>query len=209
MAKLVVANWKANLTEFSIFNFQFSMKTTVAIAAPFPFINRLQEGMIRAAQDVSRFKNGAYTGEVTAEMLKSLKVQYCLIGHSERRKYFNETKEIIEEKIKRLLEEEIIPIVCAQNETEIPKQVRDDMVIMYEPAEAISTENNFHPEDPEKVAKVVDNWKNKFKTKVLYGGSVNAENVKNYLAADGFVVGRASLNLEEFEEILKALEGRE
>ncbi len=198
MKKLVVANWKSNMPRFTPPNGSI-------VAAAFPFINMLPEGIIRAAQDVSRFEKGAYTGEVTAEMLKSLRVQYCLIGHSERRKYFNETLEIIREKIKRLLEQGIVPIVCAQNEEEVV----EGGYIMFEPETAISTPGNFHPESPEKVAEIILDWKNKFKTKILYGGSINGENIKDYLEADGFVVGQASLEAASFLNLIKALEGLE
>ncbi|MEK7127738.1 MAG: triose-phosphate isomerase family protein [Patescibacteria group bacterium] len=194
MKKLIVANWKAHS---EITNYQLPITNIeVAIAAPFPFIDKI-ENFTRAAQDVSMFPNGAYTGEVTAEMLKKLNVKYCLVGHAERRKYFHETNEIIQQKISRLKENNIIPILCVQ----MPDDIIDTEYIMYEPITTISSPGDFHPEVVDKVLE--------FKTRVtgrfLYGGSINDQNINDYLFADGLVVGQASLDPDIFAKICQKL----
>ena len=198
MSKLVVANWKANISNFEVQVSQFQ-DLEICIAAPFPFIRDIPEGITKAAQDVSFYPPGSYTGEVTAEMLKEIGVKYCLVGHLERRKYFNEGRDIVLTKIRRLNENGIIPILCARNEEEV---VDHSGIIMYEPETAISTPGNYHPEDTVAVAGIVNSWREKYKTKILYGGSVNSDNVLNYSQADGFVIGQASLDPRNFYELL-------
>ncbi|MBI3558758.1 triosephosphate isomerase, partial [Candidatus Gottesmanbacteria bacterium] len=139
---LIIANWKANTPKFEIQNFQFEMnRVEIAIAAAFPFIDKIPQGLTRAAQDVSMFESGAYTGEVSAEMLKSLGVKYCLVGHSERRKYFGETNETVQKKVAQLEKNNIIPLVCARSFADIVPAG----FIMYEPEEAISANGEYHP----------------------------------------------------------------
>ena len=158
------------------------------------------------------FPAGAYTGEVTGEMLKSLGVKYCLIGHSERRKYFNETNEIVEKKMEQALKSGITPILCAQSADEIPANIRnyssEKFVLMYEPFSAISAAGVYHPEDPQKVQTTLEDWKNRFNLncRFLYGGSVNPQNVSAYVTLPlvfGFVVGHASLDPNDFFSIIK------
>ena len=89
----------------------------VIVCPPFPYLELVSDvsedgDFFTGAQNVSKFENGAYTGEVSATMLKSLGVDYCIVGHSERRKYFKETNQDIAQKIDRLLNEDITPIMC-------------------------------------------------------------------------------------------------
>ena len=200
---LVIANWKSNNPQ----NWSIAVpeNVEVAVALPFPLLPTLKDYSL-CAQDVSMFESGPYTGEVSAEMLKSLGVKYCLVGHSERRKYFGETNEIVQKKVAQLEKNNIIPIVCAQNFEEIPKQVQHDTnntYIMYEPAYAISTNGQYHAEAPEKINAVLNTFPKN--ARLLYGGSVNPENIKLLIAncplLIGFVVGHASLNPETFSQI--------
>ena len=195
---MIVANWKSNLPEISNFKFQISNSLEVAVAPPFPLLSTLK-GYSLCAQDVSRFESGAYTGEVSAEMLKSLGVKYCLVGHSERRKYFGETNEIIQKKVDQLKKNNIIPIACARSLADV---VAADF-IMYEPEEAISTDGQYHAEAPEKINAVLNTFPKN--ARLLYGGSVNPDNCKllvsNCKLISGFVVGHASLNPETFSQI--------
>lgn len=199
---IIVANWKANLEDIS----KFTLKgegVEVVVASPFP---KLSNG----AQDVSQFPTGAYTGEVPAEMLRDLGVKYCLVGHSERRKYLGETTAIVEKKMERLLECGLIPIVCAQTFEEIPELCKnvpgEKFLVMYEPFEAISKEGQYNAVMAEKVSAIIQEWQAKLPTgvKFLYGGSVNSGNVGEYLElVSGFVVGHASLDPEEFSKIVE------
>lgn len=193
---LIIANWKSNNPQ----NWSVTVpeNVEVTVAPPFPLLSTLK-GYSLCAQNVSVFESGAYTGEVSAEMLKSLNVKYCLVGHSERRKYFGETNAQVQDKINNLIKNNIIPIVCARSFADIVPA----NFIMYEPEEAISTNGQYHPEEPEKVKEVLTNWKTKLppETKFLYGGSVNTENAKSFSFTDGLVVGHASLNPETFSQI--------
>lgn len=209
---IIVANWKANnvsttswLTQTGVDN-----DTKIVIAAPFTMLFLLASGpYLLGAQDVSMFPPGAYTGEVPAELLSELDVVYCLVGHSERRKLLGETTEVVGKKMARALEAGIIPIVCAQSFEEIPDLALntpgEKFIVMFEPFEAISKEGKNNAVEPEKVRETVSLWKTKLPAgvKVLYGGSVNSNNVKDYASfVDGFVVGHASLDQVEFLKLI-------
>ncbi len=224
MTKLVVANWKANkvdlvkwFDEFSSFD-QSQISAEVSLAPQTPLLTlagklltdyKLQNFGL-AAQDVSLYASGAYTGEVTAGLLHEVGVKYVLVGHSERRRNFKETNEIVGQKVSQAQMTGLIPIICVQSESEIPSGVWEngnglqehEIFVMYEPETAISTPGNYHPEDPKRVEEVILHLKDKFKTGVFYGGSVNSQNVSDYHVADGFVVGQASLDPKTFYELL-------
>lgn len=210
---LIVANWKANIVDSTSFivHREWSEEVEIVIAPPFTQIDQIK-GFTVTSQDISMFPAGAYTGEVTGEMLKSLGVKYCLIGHSERRKYFGETNEIVEKKLERALSSGIVPIICAQSAIEIPANIRnyssEKFVLMYEPFSAISANGEYHPEDPQRVQLVLEEWKNKLNLncRFLYGGSINAEDVSSFVnlpLVSGFVVGHASLDPNDFFSIIK------
>jgi triosephosphate isomerase len=219
---LIVANWKANLVEVPTWLRQFNALSErrtgfgeniqVVIAPPFSMLFLLAASATIAAQDISMFPSGAFTGEVPGRLLRELDVEYCLIGHSERRKYFNENNEIVEKKMAEAIKNGITPILCAQSLAEIPENIRnypgDKFVIMYEPFSAISVDGVYHPEDPQKVELTLEEWKGKLNLncKFLYGGSVNGENAKAYIdlpLVSGFVVGHASLDPNDFFSIIK------
>ena len=126
---IIVANWKmnknANDVELFLRNLEanlskypkFTDKTKVLIAPPFPFLYYLKTSLhtdtiTLTAQNIHHEKQGAFTGEVSAEMLCSIGVKYVIIGHSERRIYFNETENILSKKIERCLENKMTPIFC-------------------------------------------------------------------------------------------------
>ena len=185
----------------------------VAIAPPYPLLDKVPSPFTRCAQDVSQFTPGAHTGEVGGQVLHELGVKYCLVGHSERRRNFGETNDVIAQKIERLKENGITPILCAQDINEIPLIITNltDFFVMFEPWTAISTNGNYHPETPESINDVLTTWSQKFPSaKLLYGGSVNPDFVNNLLQATdykllaGFVVGHASLNPVEFSGIIDA-----
>ena len=153
------------------------------------------------AQDVSPFGEGAYTGEVNAKQL----VDYCnyvIIGHSERRQYFKEDDDMLKNKVQSAWSKGVIPIFCVQNEnTFMPEEVS---IVAYEPAFAIGSGTPDTPENAEVVARSIRSKKNNLK--VLYGGSVDSLNVKNFTSTDnlsGVLVGGASLEAEEFIKIIK------
>lgn len=198
---LIVANWKAD--EPPVYNFTLPDSIEVAIAAPFPLIAGLPNQFTKAAQDVSVFASGAETGEVTAKILAQIGVKYCLVGHSERRRYFGETNEQVQQKLSNILQNDIMPIVCARSIEDI---VPADL-IMYEPSEAISSNGEYHP--AKDINETLTDWQQKFpKSRFLYGGSVNPQNCKllieNCKLLSGFVVGHASLDSTSFSAIINA-----
>lgn len=154
-----------------------------------------------AVQNISPFDEGSYTGEVNGKQIKEL-ADYVLIGHSERRKNFGETDEMLFEKVKFAKENGLTTIYCVQGkETKIPANVD---IIAYEPVSAIGTGNPDTPENAEDIgAYLKANCQDSF---VLYGGSVTADNVNSFTrmpSIDGVLVGKASLDPLEFLQISK------
>jgi len=188
--KIIIANWKMNLGLKESMSFVKNLKSAqnkVIIAAPFTFLPILKKELVKksimlAGQNVSAFKAGAYTGEISAKMLKDAGSRYCLVGHSERRFYFQETDRMINQKIKRLLEYKICPVFCiGENAQErgrgltmqiIKKQLTLGLkyikgpariLIAYEPVWAISTfqkgkvKHSARPEDIEEAHLFIKN----------------------------------------------------
>ena len=184
------------------------------------------------AQNMHFEESGAYTGEISGKMLKAINVEYVIIGHSERRKYFNETDEIVNKKVKSAFKYGLKPIVCVgetlnqreegRAEEVIKKQVDDvlegltkeqvgSLVIAYEPIWAIGTGKAATSEDANNGAKQIRDEISKTygqetasRVIILYGGSVNETNAKELFEMsdiDGGLVGKASLNPEEFSKI--------
>ena len=223
----IVGNWKSNktlqqvetwLAEFSIFNFQFSNKEVI-ICPPFTLLSTLKSSIINhqssirlGAQDISPFEEGAYTGAVSGKQIKEF-ADYVLIGHSERRKHFGETEEIIVQKIEQALKHDVIPILCVSSLAQISKLKTQNyssklknsgktMIIAYEPLFAIGSGNPDTPENVESVAKEI---KTILTVLVIYGGSVTAKNVKSFTQMphiNGVLVGKASLDPQEFLKII-------
>ena len=191
------------------------------------YIKKKNNNIYTGAQNVSQHNEGAYTGEISCASLYDLKVEFCIVGHSERRHEFNENNEDIKIKAGLLLDAKIIPIICIgetleqkkMNKTHdvLKKQVinslpqkssKESVIIAYEPIWAIGTGmtasleeiNNIH-EYLKKDIKEIEDYK------ILYGGSVNSKNaseIMNLENVDGVLVGGASLKADQFSEILKA-----
>jgi len=183
------------------------------------------------AQDISRHESGAYTGEVSGAMLSKLAVKYVLIGHSERRQYHSEGDDVVHAKVAAAFKHNLIPVICvgetleeleAQGQSAVPvAQVlaalsgHDSMgefVIAYEPVWAIGTGKVATPAEAEAVSKAIRaalaaNFSPEAaQSRILYGGSVKANNVAGFLASgevDGVLVGGASLDSDEFSGIAR------
>ncbi len=212
--KYFIANWKANknLAEVKDWINQFlkvyqpKLDSTIIICPPSPFltiikqkINQIQNLKL-GAQDISLYEEGAYTGETTAKSLAGL-VDYVIIGHSERRKYFNETNETVAKKIALTNKYQIEPILCIRDESDWLKN-SGVKIVAYEPVYAIGTGNN---EPVNKVVNLKDKLQLSPNCSYLYGGSVNTNNIKDYVQSDkidGFLVGGASLDPLSFNEII-------
>lgn len=235
MKKLfIIANWKSNKTieEAEKWLHDFSEKMNIGplnldnkeiiVCPSFTVLEHanycaknLNLPIKFGAQNISKFRQGAYTGEVTAEMLERLAV-YCIVGHSERRKYFGETDDDVIEKIKLLLEYRITPVLCISDLSQLDsyvdrgKQIIDraeEIMFVYEPPDAISGGGVYKPDSPEDANSNAGKIKERIgEARILYGGSVNLDNIASFFSQpniDGALVGQASLDSAEFFQIIK------
>ena len=190
-------------------------------------------GIHLGAQDCSLFENGAFTGEVSARQLKSAGVEYVVIGHSERRQHFNENHGMLKQKLEIALKYGLKPIFCCGE----PLQVRNEgnqkeyvltqleeslfsfsakdfacITIAYEPIWAIGTGVTATAEQAQEMhafirEKCFAKHPIALQTRILYGGSCNADNAKELFACpdvDGGLVGGASLKAKDFISIIEA-----
>ncbi len=152
-----------------------------------------------AAQDISPFGEGAYTGAINGKQLS----EYCsfvIIGHSERRQNFAETDEVLAKKVTMALANGLTPIFCVKDsETSIPAGVK---IVAYEPLFAIGTGQADTPDNAERVALEIAN---KGIENIIYGGSVTGENVRSFTEKDhiaGVLPGKSSLDADSFVNII-------
>lgn len=225
MNKLIIANWKCNpqtlkeaqrffaAAEENVKSVENVKNIEVVICAPFSYIQNLKsnvQNLIVGAQDCFWEQKGPYTGEVSPPMLKSVGCEYVILGHSERRQYFNETDEIINKKIKMALASRLKPILCVgekENEREETKQVIENqikeclkgidknqvpqIIFVYEPVWAISTTANSKDcavneafSSGLMIKKMLINLCDKQtadRVKIIYGGSVDSSDAVSYI----------------------------
>lgn len=228
---IVVLNNKSNLDKKEFMEYQNELKKIesshqLVICPSQIYLNSIDLPTFDlGSQNVSSYHQGAYTGEIYAHQLKSLDVKYCLVGHSERRKYQRETNKDINEKIKRLLEEEITPILCIgetkeQKNSKRTKSVllselneclaginNNDIIIAYEPIWAIGTGITPTKDEVEDVLKEIK--KVYQKNKLIYGGSLNQENIVEFKTSDlidGYLLGGLSLKPQELKDFISKIE---
>ncbi len=212
----IVANWKENKTldesrqfmeEFkNIYTPREEAKVIIcppatSLSAIFQFVLDNSTKVSLGAQNVSQFEEGAHTGEIAAGQLKGL-AQYVIIGHSERRA-MGETDEIIEKKILNARTCDLIPILCVQDEnTHVFPAVE---IVAYEPIAAIGTGIPDTPENADHVARQIIEKNNNVRY-VLYGGSVEPENINGFTTMEnicGVLIGGASLSAQKFSQIIQ------
>lgn len=216
MKHLIVANWKMNPDTYEEAEKLFNSvkKTGAVICPPFIYLRSLAPYAGLGAQDCFWENKGAYTGEVSVAMLKDLGCHYVIIGHSERRQYFQETNEMVNKKLKAVLAAGLNSIVCIgeteqereQEKTEqvlhqeivaglngIPVSKISKIIIAYEPIWAIGTGNPCDVEEAQKMGLLIrkiiakiSNLSVSKKIRILYGGSVNSKNSQGYLTEAGF-----------------------
>jgi len=244
--KFIAGNWKMNMTssEVSPYLDVFRQETDkinnidIAIIPPFTALAKASEILggtqkIRlGAQNFSPEAKGAYTGEISATMLRDLFVRYVLVGHSERRRLFGETDELAHRKVVTALKSELRPILCigetleerqaGQEKSILEAQLRgalhgltpeqlEEIIIAYEPVWAIGTGLTATPDQAQEAHQFIrEHLKTSSggeiadKTRILYGGSVTADNARELLSQpdiDGALVGGASLDPRSFAEI--------
>ena len=226
MSKLVIANFKMNGSKEFIENWakdfheEKESNKIIIVALPSVYLSNFKDSNFNlAGQNVSNQSSGAFTSQLSAQMLKDCGAEYCLIGHSETRQYLMETNENIKQKFDQLAQESIQQVLCIGEPLEIKEASKttdylleqlellssdqENIIIAYEPIWAIGTGLTPEIED---IQLAVDCIRGRFNKsiKVLYGGSVNSSNAANISAKtdiDGLLVGGASLNPKEFAKI--------
>ena len=243
---LVIANWKMNIPSGGIsgwiqnemisnndevdFENKSSYLRFMGIAPPISHLTELKNlfnfGFL-GAQDISKYNDGAKTGDISADMVIEKGCSFSILGHSERREFYNETNSIVSEKLRVCLEKSIIPVVCIGESLEdynagktldiLEMQLKEiftsiatkkTVVIAYEPVWAIGSGktpstvevNNIH----QHIKDIVQSVANIEAINVIYGGSVNCKNAKSFFQQtniDGALIGGASLNGKDFLDI--------
>lgn len=220
-----IANWKSNKTLdetlewFDQIQLNSNDQRQVIVCPPFPYlqqsyfeIKKRKLSIQLGSQNISPFPYGAYTGEVTAPMIKPW-CDWVLVGHSERRKYFHESNQEIANKVRIAVEAKFRVILCidepyAQSQlAAIESELLNSCIVAYEPVSAIGSGQ---PDNPEHASQIAGQIKAEtgFDIPVVYGGSVKSENVKEFLEAegiDGVLVGGASLDATQWEFIVNRL----
>ncbi|MBN1783582.1 MAG: triose-phosphate isomerase [Alphaproteobacteria bacterium] len=234
MRKLIVANWKMNLSRQEGINLAQDLadalkdesKAQIIICPPFTHlaeVGSVLEGskVALGAQDCAAAEKGAYTGQIAAKQLADFRVSAVILGHAERRSYCFETSAEIKQKAIQAQSAKLIPIICiGETESEksagqttkvLKKQIEescpnnDNVVLAYEPLWAIGTGR---VPSPTEVAKIIDEIKKIKNVPVIYGGSVKTQSAKDFLHLenlDGILVGGAALKIETFLPIIKAI----
>ncbi len=235
--KIIVGNLKMNFSYEEVLDyvkfFQNKDYPNILFAPSHCYLDIFrQHGLKTIAQDVSSFVNGPHTGDISASQLKSMGITSSIIGHSERRISYDESK-FIHEKLERLVENDIRPILCIGESQEerknnltdrvLKKEIDDAfnnidtkllnrVIIAYEPIWSISTSGVGIVPTNDEISNTVELIKNYLKEKyglelkVLYGGSVNnncIEELERINILDGYLVGGCSIKKEEFEKLIK------
>ena len=240
---IIAGNWKMNKTAKEAVELINELKPLVAkskpevvVCVPYTDLWAVAEAIkgrkIKlGAENVAWADNGAFTGEISADMLKEIGVEYVIIGHSERRQYFGETDESVNMRLKQALAKDLKPIVCVgetlaereKNKTKkvLKKQVLDgfkdvtdftNIVIAYEPVWAIGTGKTATAEDANKTIGYIRSLVKKTwgaevakALRIQYGGSMKPTNAKELMAMrniDGGLIGGAALKAEDFAGIV-------
>ena len=242
MKKLIAGNWKMNgsleanaaLVQ-ALLSDASDWACDVAVCVPPVYLAQVQ-GLVQGsrlslgAQDVSQRELGAFTGEVSAAMLKDFGVRYCIVGHSERRQYHQESDATVALKVQRVLAAGITPIVCvgetlAQRDAGLTEEVVkrqlaavvhtnghciSEIVLAYEPVWAVGTGKTASPQQAQQVHHVLRTQlqaasQHADRVRILYGGSMNASNAAALMAqpdVDGGLIGGAALQAAAFLSIV-------
>ena len=243
---MVAGNWKMNgdsvmassLIDDVVADFKRYDSCELLICPPFSLLSLVANkikgtSLLLGAQNLSEYKSGAYTGEISASMLADMGCQYVIVGHSERRAIMRETNEMVAQKFHAAVNNGLVPILCVGETLEqknqeqttqiIEEQLKsviginaDSManaIIAYEPVWAIGTGLTATPEEAQHIHHFIRNTISSIsqeiadKIQILYGGSVNGDNAKGLFSMpdiDGGLIGGASLTARDFLSIAKA-----
>ena len=247
MRKTIVAgNWKMNASKETvnsliegILSGMNEVSSEVIVCAPFPYLSQVESlinnsKLMLGAQNLNVNPAGAFTGEVSADMIKDFGAQHVIVGHSERRSLYGETNAIVAEKTKAAIGAGLTPLLCVgesledresgKTEAIVEEQINavidligieafDQVIIAYEPVWAIGTGLTATPEQAQAVHLFIRNLladsseKIAQRTPILYGGSMNAGNAADLISCsdiDGGLIGGAALKAEDFLQICKA-----
>jgi triosephosphate isomerase len=245
MRSVIAGNWKMNKTADEVVILvqeliecapQLPDKVEVIIAPAFPFLAEAVQmckdtALAIAAQNCHFASAGAFTGEVSVPMLKSIGVEYCIVGHSERRQYFNEQDSDVGKKLKALLDEGLTPIYCCGEREEerssgahfdvvgsqlnaalapLDQSEVDRIIIAYEPVWAIGTGLTASAEQAQEMHAFIraEIGSSGSQVPILYGGSCKPSNSDELFACadvNGGLIGGASLNASDFQALVNSL----
>ena len=243
---IVAGNWKMNASKDAvkslvngILSGMGDVSAEVLVCAPFPYLSQVEtlisgSSLMLGAQNLNVNVSGAFTGEVSAEMIKDFGAKHVIVGHSERRSLYGETSEIVAKKTKAAIDSGLTPLLCigesldqresGNTEAVISEQLTTvvrltgietfkNIIIAYEPVWAIGTGMTATPEQAQAVHMFIRNLLASSnqdiaeKTPILYGGSMNAGNALELISCpdiDGGLIGGAALKAEDFLQICKA-----
>ncbi len=244
---IVAGNWKMNASKESVNTLVLGIleglpevkNSKVIVCAPFPYLSQVEalathSQLNLGAQDLNVNASGAFTGEVSADMIKDFGVKYVVVGHSERRSLYGETDEIVADKVQVALDNELTPLFCigelleeresGKTEVVVARQINaviakvgikafKNIIIAYEPVWAIGTGVTATPQQAQDTHAFIRSLLAENdadiaqSTPILYGGSMNPANAEELIACediDGGLIGGASLKPEDFLSICKA-----
>jgi len=214
------------------------VSSEVVVCAPFPYLSQVEALITHSqvklgAQNLNTNSSGAFTGEVSANMIKDFGVRHVIVGHSERRSLYGETSSLVAEKVKAALDSDLTPLLCVgesleqreagETETVVAEQINAvielvgigafrNIIIAYEPVWAIGTGKTASPEQAQEAHLFIRDLLGESDdsiaqgTPILYGGSMNAVNAKDLISCadiDGGLIGGAALKAEDFLQICK------
>lgn len=217
--KYVIANWKMNMNvsdvktwveNYENIHQKDSDNVAVILAPTSVHVPLIAEGLERfsqvvslAVQDISANEKGAHTGDTGAFQAKDF-ATYAIVGHSERK----EDRELVYKKRDVCLAEGIIPIVCFTTPEQLEETYTEGAILAWEDPDNISKGGVYNEKDPQEIVKAFENFEKRLPdAPILYGGSVNRQNVDNLVKianVAGVLLGTASLDPEHFEDIVRA-----
>tara|TARA_Y100000590_G_scaffold147490_1_gene169344 strand:+ start:2256 stop:3005 length:750 start_codon:yes stop_codon:yes gene_type:complete len=238
---IVAGNWKMNKSPKECVDLADRITSLLSdikgiqiiLSPPFTGLNEIQlkSPFYKAAQNCYHKESGAYTGEISLNMIKDCGATHIIVGHSERRSIFNEENDFINHKVLAAIKNEIVPILCIgeslhERENGLTEKtlyeqlmgglkglsILEKIVVAYEPVWAIGTGVSANKDQVEQahnyIRKILNSIDNKHYTPILYGGSVKPDNSNeliNITEVGGFLVGGASLDADSFVSIVNEM----